>query len=333
MKKLSTFFVLAVALLAAVMLSHSASARTVKGTGYTVEIPEDWEILPKQPGSRVDVMAVSPLENAEDGFRESLNVMRDQLPAGMSKEDWLAMNRAQLQQMGAQILEDFVPVKIGDMEGYHTRFLLTVQGFDCDDDSYAFFKGRTVYVISCVALADTRAAYQGPMGEIIESLTVVPERPAPENQPVTYEGEGYSVHFSADWTVSTEVAAQGADVVGLLPPQSIGGKLFRPNLNVRRDPLPAGMTPQAYLELNTDQLTKIGATFSHGFEPAQVGNTEGYHTRFALNIQGIAFDDDCYVVIKDGFVYTLTCTNGAGDMRAQTFPKMEVVIASFKLTE
>jgi hypothetical protein len=219
------------------------------------------------------------------------------------------------------------------MEGYHTRFLLTVQGFDCDDDSYAFFKGRTVYVISCVALADTRTAYQGPMGEIIESFTVASELPAPETQPVDFQGEGYSVHFSADWTVSTEVPAQGADVIGLLPPQSISGKIFRPNLNIRHDPLPEGMTAQAYLELNTEQLTKFGATFTHGFEPAQVGDAEGYHARFALNIQGLAFDDDCYIVIKAGVVYTLTCTNGAGDMRAKTFPKMEAVIASFKLTE
>ncbi len=64
---------------------------------FSIQFPNNWEIKENYYGT--NVMALSPLENNEDNFRENLNVVVETIPARMSLEDYFSLSVKNLHQL------------------------------------------------------------------------------------------------------------------------------------------------------------------------------------------------------------------------------------------
>ena len=76
--------------------------------GFSIEFPKDWEIKEDYMGSLV--MALSPLKNSQDDFRENIIITIEKLSKDMTIDEYLDFNMAKL----GKFFTDFKELKRGD---------------------------------------------------------------------------------------------------------------------------------------------------------------------------------------------------------------------------
>jgi hypothetical protein len=91
------------------------------------------------------------------------------------------------------------------------------------------------------------------------------------------------------------------------------------------------MSDKEYLEVALKNMSKaFGLPSGTEFAKTKVGNIDGYHLRYSLQMGQNEMDNDVYIVISNGSAYILTCSNAKGK-RDVFKARMDSIIATFKI--
>ncbi len=130
-------------------------------------------------------------------------------------------------------------------------------------------------------------------------------------QKTAFLGDDYKLEFPGTWEINDK-GIMGTDLIGLSPIED-AKDTFRENVNVVLENLPKSMTDAEYLQLSLKHLNKVFALPpDKKFTQTKVGNQQGYHLRYSMQMGQNNMDNDVYVVIKDGAAYIITCSHAKG---------------------
>lgn len=147
-------------------------------------------------------------------------------------------------------------------------------------------------------------------------------------QNTMFSGKDYALQFPDTWEVNNK-RIMGTDLIGLSPLED-PKDTFRENVGVGLENLPKSMTDKEYVEASLNNMSKaFGLPPGAEFAKARVGNTDGYHLRYSLQMGPKEVDNDVYIVIHKGSAYILTCSNAKGKRDAFK-ATMDSIIATFK---
>lgn len=126
--------------------SKTFDGQAFTGSGYTINVPEGWSTRRNMMGA--DLFIMSPQDDDTTTFRENVNVVLENLPAGLSHEDYLTATRQQMRGLigDAEIVEEAVTVN--GLDGTRIRYPLTMGAHNGDNDAYIFTSGNAAYVIT-----------------------------------------------------------------------------------------------------------------------------------------------------------------------------------------
>ena len=145
---------------------------TFSGKDYVLQFPETWEI--NDTGLMgMDLIGLSPLENAEDAFRENVNVVLENLPKSMTAKEYLRLALANLEKIyGLPIEKNFTKARVGNHEGYSLHYSLQVGQNEMDNDIYIVINNNAVYVLTCSNAKGKRDIFKTTMDTVIETFTI-----------------------------------------------------------------------------------------------------------------------------------------------------------------
>jgi len=133
--------------------------------GVSIKLPDDWEKQKDVMGAAI--AAVSPLESADDAFRENVNVIAAGLPAAWSAAEFASQNIAHMQ----KLLTDFEEQDRGQasIDGKEARwFVYNHRMGTVKIRALAYFvaHGRRGAVITCSAAPETFDSHRTQFEEI-----------------------------------------------------------------------------------------------------------------------------------------------------------------------
>jgi hypothetical protein len=142
-----------------------------KGPEYTMLAPEGWETKRNVMGA--DLAFLSPADGATDEFRESLNVVLENLPSGITEQEYLARTKANL----AKFFNDYAlldegSVKLGGRDWWRLEYKMAQGALHMHNDVYLLVNGDGAYVVTCCFLdgENSRERYLPAMRESIASF-------------------------------------------------------------------------------------------------------------------------------------------------------------------
>ena len=151
--------------------AQSLRTFTSYAENFSIGLPSSWEKKEKYMGTTV--IALSPVENSSDTFRENVSVVTEKLPVSMSNEKYLELSLQNIRKM----LTDFNMISQGNavLSGKQGKWIkythrmgqikiLTLQFFALTSDR--------AYVITCTTAPNTFDQYKGQFRKIIESFQI-----------------------------------------------------------------------------------------------------------------------------------------------------------------
>jgi eukaryotic-like serine/threonine-protein kinase len=146
-----------------------AKAYTNSAKHFSLVFPDGWTI--KEKYMNTEVVALSPLEGAQDKFSENVNVLLEALPAGVTLEQYEKAGLENLQKS----MKDFKLLGRGaeTINKNPSRWILTSydhQGATIVCLQYFLIKDRNAYVISCTANDTTMSKYKKTFETIVKSF-------------------------------------------------------------------------------------------------------------------------------------------------------------------
>ncbi len=118
-----------------------------KDGDYSIQIPSNWEMIKDQMGT--DVIALAPLLDPQDLFRENLNIISAKFDFPITKEEYYSLNLKSLSELlTAFDLEDSQDVNLGGVEARKIIFTHTVGIVSVRVIQYLILSGEKAIVIS-----------------------------------------------------------------------------------------------------------------------------------------------------------------------------------------
>jgi len=187
-----------------------ASNYTSPDSGFSITFPDGWTV--SEPGvSGILVQAMSSLENAQDKFGESINVVATAL-SGPQDLDPVAREYvgALPKQLNAQQV-GISSLKIGGRDARSIVFLASVGGMKLKDISYITCSGPKAYIITCSSEADKFEKYKPVFEKAIGTVKFAAsnaETVATAIDKATGRWHdrrnGFSIVIPEGWTISSE---------------------------------------------------------------------------------------------------------------------------------
>jgi hypothetical protein len=145
---------------------------TFAGKDYSLKFPDTWEINEKGMMG-MDLIGLSPLESTDDAFRENINVILENLPKAMADRDYLELTLAGMNKMfGLPSDSKFVPVKVGNENGYHLHYSVQMGQNEIDNDLYIVIKKNSAYVITCSNAKGKRDDFKAIMESVVGTFAI-----------------------------------------------------------------------------------------------------------------------------------------------------------------
>ena len=140
--------------------------------GFSIEFPGDWEQIEGYMGTTI--LALSPLENAQDRFRENVNVIVNTLPEEISLDEHFQQNLAAI----GEALGDYQELGKGSttIDKTDTRWLAyshRMEGYQLKALVYIMIKNGREYVITFSANSDDFSRYLNKFETIAHSLRFI----------------------------------------------------------------------------------------------------------------------------------------------------------------
>lgn len=121
-----------------------------KDAGYSIQFPLGWEVMKGAMGT--DVIALAPIKDPDDLFRENINIIYAKLDTPISREEYYTLNMRSL----AQLLVDFdleksEDVKIDGLDAKKIIFTHTMGVVNAKVLQYLILDGDKAYVMTFTA--------------------------------------------------------------------------------------------------------------------------------------------------------------------------------------
>jgi len=139
--------------------------------GFGITFPEDWQ--EKRGAMGTAILALSPKEDANDNFQENVNVVTEDVPAGMTTGDYV---KTSLGSMG-DILTDFkvvsnVPTTVGGKNAVALTYNHRMGNYKLKVLAYMIISSGKGYVITCTAMEGSFEKYKAQFEEVCRSFRV-----------------------------------------------------------------------------------------------------------------------------------------------------------------
>ncbi len=119
---------------------------------FSIEFPANWEV--KENYFRTTVMALSPLENSSDNFRENVNVVVETIPPGTSLNEYFSSSIKNMRQLN-KFNDEFSGIeKFGKAETKWLYYTHEMDAYKFKVILYQLVKGNKGYSITCTAKAE-----------------------------------------------------------------------------------------------------------------------------------------------------------------------------------
>jgi hypothetical protein len=137
------------------------------GRDYVLQFPESWEVN-KSRVMGSDVIGLSPLEGADDTFRENINVVLENIPGTFSEKDYLdATLKNMCNGLGLPADAEFKKTRIGHTDAYHLPYAMQMGQHEMDNDVYLVIHKKSAYILTCSNAKGKREAFQATMDAIL----------------------------------------------------------------------------------------------------------------------------------------------------------------------
>ena len=142
-----------------------------QGKEYVLIFPDSWEVHSNWMGA--DLAGLSPQEDPTDEFRESLNVVLENLPALMTDEEYVERSLDVLRNgLLVPASTSFTRTRVGNRDGYHVHYQASIKDRLMDNDAYIVINGGAAYVITCSSEVGTRDGFKPTMDAIIATFAI-----------------------------------------------------------------------------------------------------------------------------------------------------------------
>lgn len=114
---------------------------------YSIQIPDHWELMTNQMGT--DLIALAPLLDAQDLFRENLNIISAKFEFPMSKEEYYALNMKSLNDLLTDFdLENSQDIQLGGVDAREITFTHRIGVVNVRVTQYLILVNQKAIVIS-----------------------------------------------------------------------------------------------------------------------------------------------------------------------------------------
>lgn len=114
---------------------------------YSIQIPDHWELMKDQMGT--DVIAVAPLIDPKDLFRENLNIISAKFDVPITKEDFYSLNLKSLNNLLTDFdLEKTQDLKFGGVDARKITFTHRLGVVNVRVTQYLILAGQKAIIIS-----------------------------------------------------------------------------------------------------------------------------------------------------------------------------------------
>ncbi len=138
-------------------------------SGYTVEFPEQWEVMKGVMGT--DVVALAPKLDPEDLFRENVNIIFTQLEFPITKEEYYGFNLKSLEQLLVDFdLEESTDVQIDGVDARVIVFTHTMAIVNAKVMQYLILDENRAYVMTFTSDPIDFESYRPKFEEITNSF-------------------------------------------------------------------------------------------------------------------------------------------------------------------
>lgn len=168
-------------LLSLVLLQHCFAQtspsleKTFKENNFEIQYPETWEPnTSKSMGT--EIILFSPLENAEDKFRENVNVLiQDLTGQNIDLKKYKQITDEQLAEMATHPeVDESLVLKEGDKEFYKVTYSMTHSNIRLKITSYCFISNDKAYLATFSSEFHKYDEYQQVGLEILNSFSIFP---------------------------------------------------------------------------------------------------------------------------------------------------------------
>ncbi len=159
------------AALAVVLPACGSSEEEVKGSGYTLELPDGWkdrtdDAEEQTGGISVDKLFIGP---RVEGFATNVNVLREARPANASLEEIEQRGRPQIRGVGGRNISPARPVELGDERALSHTYNIRQQGKLLRGEQYIAVHDGRVYNVTVTSVPRAFADAQKDFEEIADS--------------------------------------------------------------------------------------------------------------------------------------------------------------------
>lgn len=148
---------------------HGTHSKYVNdANGYTIEIPDDWKQMgggPIEEGIELDVIALSPLADEKDQFRDNMNIVVGELDEELDLDEWFEQNSKELGEV-----VDHGNTKISGVDSKWVIFKGEIDDIPLLQKQYYFVHDGKFYVITFTATSDDYQRFEKTFDDIAFSL-------------------------------------------------------------------------------------------------------------------------------------------------------------------
>jgi hypothetical protein len=142
-----------------------------RGRTYRLDEPEGWTRVERPQLKGIDLILGSPREGPRDPFVENVNMVLENVPPGMSVDEYFSRSRKNLEKKFAlrgPITSSEREIPAGTLHVTHFRH--RYQSYDLVVDSCVFIAGRACYIMTCTALEQTYERYRPTFEKTVASF-------------------------------------------------------------------------------------------------------------------------------------------------------------------
>jgi len=134
-----------------------------------------------------------------------------------------------------------------------------------------------------------------------------------------FVGSDYTLTIPEDW--ETKANFMGSDLVAMNMDLSDSPELAS-NLAVTLENLPESMPEEDYIENAINMLREVMGAEVSETEPYKLNGIDTTRLRYQMTMGSQTFDNDGYLVVRDGAAYFITLTTLAGEGRDERIEKL-----------
>lgn len=157
--------------LATICFANNKNERLQPNNKYDITFPFNWEVKRNYMGC--DIIAISPLEDDRDIFRENVNLIIEELPYSMSLIEYYVINIINMESRfpGFEILESN-DIVINNNKAKRIIFINVTDRYNFKYLQYYFCTEKYGYVLTFTALTISYEDYSNKFEEIVKTFHI-----------------------------------------------------------------------------------------------------------------------------------------------------------------